>query len=75
MNQNHTGDNSIGTVPDKLEADVRSRCDGPRANQSAMFIYIANAFIEPDRQRLSGGRSLDNDFVAGRKSIYRHDVG
>jgi len=75
MNQNHTGDDSIDTIPDKLEADVRPRLDGPRADQSAMFIYVANAFIEPDRQRLSGGRSLDNDFVAGRESVYRHHVG
>ena len=74
MNQNHTSDDSIGIVPDKLEADERSRLDGPRANQAAMFIYVANAFIEPNRQRLSGGRSLDNDFIARRESVYRHDV-
>ena len=75
MNQNHTGDDSIGIAPDKLEADVRPRLDGTRANQLAMFIYVTNAFTEPDRDRLSGGRSLDNDFVAGRESVYRHDVG
>ena len=74
MNQNHTGDDSIGTVSHKLEADVRPWLDGTRANQVAMFIYVANTFIEPDRYRLGGGCSLNNDFVAGRESVYRHHV-
>ena len=68
MNQNHTGDDSVSTVPDKLEADVRPRLDGTRANQSAMLIYVANAFIEPDRQRLSIRFAIDgeHDFVLPR---------